>query len=79
MSSLWVKWRFSPLKYAEITISDVLGEARRAVGQYSCDARGELHGGNMYLVHTRGGPYVLCGQCCKTLGLPLPLGSRFNE
>jgi len=71
MQSVWVKWNISSLEYWELTSNDVLGEVSKASGKYSCEARDEAHGGEMYVARTKQGPYVLCRQCCKKLGLPL--------
>jgi hypothetical protein len=46
-------------------------EISKALGEYSCEARDEQHGGEMYVARTKQGPYVLCRDCCKKLGLPL--------
>jgi hypothetical protein len=61
----------STFDYTEITINDVLGEAKRALDEPPCEARGEIHGGKAYIVDTKKGPYVLCRRCCKILGLPV--------
>jgi len=71
MPSVWVKWKFSPFDHSEITINDVLGEARLASSQLACEARGDTHAGKIYLVETKRGVFALCGRCCTTLGLPL--------
>jgi hypothetical protein len=71
MPSVWVKWKLSSFDHSEITINDVLGEALLASGQPDCEALGDTHAGKMYLVETKGGVFVLCRRCCRTLGLPL--------
>jgi hypothetical protein len=77
MPSLWVKWRISPFDYTEITVNDVLGEVSHALHEPQCEARGENHGVQTFVVITKRGTYVLCRQCCKMLGLPMPAKSKY--
>jgi len=57
------------LPYWELSNSDVVGKITKALGKYSCEARDEKHKGELYVVRTNQGPYVLCRGCCKKLGL----------
>ena len=70
MASVWAKWQISTGDHFEITINDVLGEARLALGQYTCEGRDKPHGGKAYIVTTSAGRFVLCRRCCEKLGLP---------
>jgi hypothetical protein len=62
MRSVWVKWKLSSLEHWELSINDVQGEISKALGHYSCEARNEGHGGEIYVAWTRHGPYILCSR-----------------
>jgi len=78
MQSVWVKWKISALEYSELTIDDILGEVGRAVDKPPCESRGDPHSLDTYIANTKRGPYVLCRQCCKRLGLALPPRRRYQ-